>query len=368
MEAGYDYLLLRSGPQQRLFRASGILLAITGAILLSAGIAYYAYAYKARSDLGQLNVSIAQTLPQQSGLGATTAITPSTALGAQAAVRPIAIASPGSQGIGAAPGELAQARFESPPPPNAAPPLPPSPSIADVSASQSPDPPLAEVTVPLQIYPSAVVAQQLYPGEAVKATYWGNPLEYEPTSLLESSLVRGFKSVDSSKMAAVGTLPAPTRVIIPSIGVDSEVAGLEIMDLGDSRAYETPKHVVGHIPEGSNPGEEGSAWLFGHLESPIAREGSVFYELPKIPGLLRQGQDVYVIVENGTQSFLYRITEALVVRQEDLKLDYAYLKELKPEYAQLEPGGANIHLVACVPKLVYDHRLVVSGELVGIRS
>jgi sortase (surface protein transpeptidase) len=30
-------------------------------------------------------------------------------------------------------------------------------------------------------------------------------------------------------------------------------------------------------------------------------------------------------------------------------------------------GEANIHLVACVPRLVYDHRIIVTGELVGVK-
>ena len=169
-------------------------------------------------------------------------------------------------------------------------------------------------------------------------------------------------------MAFPGTLAPPTHLVIPSIGVDSDVSGLEILDLGDSTAYETPKHVVGHIPELSNPGEMGGTWFFGHLESPIAGEGNVFYNLPKIPDLLRRGEDVYVVVDNGSRSYLYQITEAFVVGQEELKLDYGYLQTIRPEYAQLDPEGANIHLVACVPKLVYDSRLVVSGRLVGIRS
>jgi LPXTG-site transpeptidase (sortase) family protein len=109
--------------------------------------------------------------------------------------------------------------------------------------------------------------------------------------------------------------------------------------------------VVGHIPETANPGEKGSGWYFGHLESPIRGEGSVFYDLPKIPSLLRQGEKVYIIVENGEDSFLYQVTETKVVPEDQLKL-----------YDLKEP---TVILVTCVPRLIYDHRLVVTAKLVG---
>ena len=54
MEAGYDYLLLRSAPQQSLFKVSGISLFILGIMLLATGGAYYGYAAKAQSDLDNL--------------------------------------------------------------------------------------------------------------------------------------------------------------------------------------------------------------------------------------------------------------------------------------------------------------------------
>ena len=228
-----------------------------------------------------------------------------------------------------------------------------APQAFVIDAGQALQALLSEATGP-QISPSAIAAQHPYPGEAIKATYWSNPLEYEPASYVESSLIQGFVALDPSQLMTLGTLPAPTRIIIPSIGVDSDVMGLEILDLGDSRAYDTPKHVVGHIPQSANPGERGSTWLFGHLESPIAREGNVFYNLPKVPDLLRKGQEVYTIVENGTSSYLYRITETKVIHQDDIQL--------------FDSGGPLVHMVVCVPRFVYDHRLIVTGELVGIRT
>jgi len=375
MEAGYDYLLLRSRLQRRFIRASAIFLVITGVILLSAGIAYFVYAHRARSNLDDLNVSVTQALiPQGSNLGTEQPLNPPQQA-AEGTTEVYVSPSVGLQESNTPLGELLQARIESPvspteveaipggggsnqlsqPPEGAGPGSGPPPMQVPEGPGDSLLPSgLEMVNQSPQISPSAIAAQQLYPGEALKASYWNNPLGYEPTSHLESSFIQGFKPVDPSMAAPVGTLSAPTRIIIPSIIVDSQVTGLRVLNLGDSRAYETPKNVVGHIPQSANPGEKGGVWLFGHLESPIEGEGNVFYTLPKIAELLRRGEEVYAIIESAKASYLYRIVESRVVHQDDMRL--------------YDTGGPTIHLVTCVPKWVYDHRLIVTGKLVGIRN
>ena len=389
MEAGFDYLLMRPRIKQRFLRVSGMFLVMVGAILLSGGIAYYVYAFKARSDLDNLNYSVVTTQPINDNaltvsqpelvdpvpvttvdtVVETVISTPNNlqviALtlkdsqvttddsNSQVVVREIEKVSDVEQV------SVVQSSVETISEPVA----PPEAGVVTASTS----PPVVE-SPPLQISSSAIASQQLYPGDSLKATYWNNPFQSETDSSLDSSYLRGFKPIDSTSFQPQGTLSAPTHLIIPSIEVETDVRGLEILNLGDSQAYETPNHVVGHIAERSNPGERGSVWLFGHLESPVSGEGNVFYNLPKIPNLLRQGQDVYAIVSNGESSYLYKLTEAFVVHQDQMNLSYAHLKTLKPEFAQLDPSGANIHFVACVPRLVYDHRIVVSGTLVGVRT
>ena len=371
MEIGYDYLLHRPRFQQRFIQASSLLLFVTGALLLIAGIAYFVYAQNATSNLVNLNVvtqppaSIDPGLTNAGavvGIGSIDAATAALiALAEGAGVVPVVplvpsssdevVAPPADQIIDTDPGNT----------------LP----IIDVGADPLlPDP--ADLPLPdntsFQISSDAIASQQLYPGQLINPSAWSDILEYEPASSLEASLIQGFVPVDPSFAPPPGTLTSPNQIIIPSIGVDSNVEGLQIRNLGDSRAYETPNNIVGHIPEGSNPGESGSTWYFGHLESPIAREGNVFYELPKIPEMLRKGQDVYAVVESDSGSFLYQITEAMVVKAEDLSLSYEHLQQQNPDFANLDPNGANLHLVACVPRFVYDHRLVVSGQLIGVRQ
>ena len=151
----------------------------------------------------------------------------------------------------------------------------------------------------------------------------------------------------------ISNIQPSTRILIPSIGVDSPISELSILDLGDNRSYESPDNTVGHIPESADAGEQGTSWFFGHTESPISREGSVFFNLQKVPEKLRNGEDVYIITDNGVNQFLYRATSTKVVHHNDLRLDAT--------------PGANINLVSSVPRFVYDHRLVVSGELIALR-
>ena len=79
-------------------------------------------------------------------------------------------------------------------------------------------------------------------------------------------------------------------------------------------------------------------------------EGNVFRRLPEIEELLRQ-DPVDIIIENEDGGFLYRVVRTTIVHQDDLAL-----------YGS---DGTGITLVACVPTRVYDHRLLVTAELIA---
>ncbi|MDP6107783.1 MAG: sortase [Candidatus Brocadiia bacterium] len=171
-------------------------------------------------------------------------------------------------------------------------------------------------------------------------------------ALADRQVASGFIPVSEASLPASG-LGKPTRVRIPAIGLDSEVMQLEILDLEDARQYQTPPQVVGHIPKSANPGEVGNSWLFGHLESPIRGEGSIFAELPEIHDLLRQGRTVYVIVDSEDGEFLYRVRDFKVIPREELRLE--------------DSSERAVTLVTCWPRFVYDERIVVTTELVGAK-
>ena len=150
-------------------------------------------------------------------------------------------------------------------------------------------------------------------------------------------------------------MPLPTRLIISCIDVDSAIQQLSIVDLGNSGGYETAENVVGHLPGTANPGEAGSVWLFDNLESPLSGVG-VFAQLPEVPSKLRRGDEVYAVVENGTESYRYRLTES---RVEQFNLEYLSLTD---------DGSAQLFMVTAVPRGVYDQHLIVRGVLDGVRS
>ena len=301
MEAGYDYLLLRGRFRRQVAKYTGICLIVVGALLLASGGAYYGYAEVARADLGDLNAAVQEP--------------------ATAGVHPVS--EPGSAAVRQ---PVVETR-ETP-----------------VQARVVP------IVAPI-VAPAAIDSEELYPGDALDPRHWSNPLAYEPMSYIEEALLTGFTPVELDDLAYDGIYPAATRLMVPSIGIDSSVDELEILELGGSRAYETPSNTIGHIPETANAGERGSSWFFGHTESPIGGEGSVFFNLGDIAEKLRNGEEVFIVADNGGQQFLYRVTSSEVVHQEDLSL--------------YDTGEATIHLVSCVPRWVYDHRLVITGELVA---
>ena len=149
------------------------------------------------------------------------------------------------------------------------------------------------------------------------------------------------------------------KLSIPSLGIESAVTELSILDLGDSREYETPDNIIGHIPETADPGELGNGWFFGHLESPLRGEGSVFRRLPEIPMLLRHFAEIgegalYVLLESATGIYLYEVVATNVMHASDLRL--------------YDTDGVYITLVTCVPRLDYSHRLLVTAKLVGVST
>ncbi|MFH1141502.1 MAG: sortase [Chloroflexota bacterium] len=232
----------------------------------------------------------------------------------------------------------------------------PQPSRSMTLAGLRPDlPPPTSVGSPLPDGGSLPdpASLRLYPGERVAFSFWAEPWAAQAVSAAGEEAPQGFLPVGQFVLGARGTLPHATRIRIPAIGVDAGVRQLRILNLGHSREYETPKNVVGHIPESSNPGEEGNAWFFGHLQSPIRGEGAVFQDLPLIPGILRPGQRVYVELDSPSISYLYEVYKTDILHQDDLRL--------------YDIDSATITLVTCVPAFTYDYRLLVTARLVGFK-
>ena len=278
--------------------------------MIAGGVSYLIYARVARSDLPSLEYSVPAEQRPQWGLG-------------PAAPSPVA-PTPASVPTG---GE--------------------TPARTVVAPAPTPAPTSGAVEFP----PAA--AAGLYPASRVNPKYWADPLWAGADPYGGVGLPDGFRLVNARDINLdLGASSPATRMRIPGIALDATVIDLAIVDLEDSRAYETPDNVVGHIPGTSEPGEASKGWYFGHLESTVRGEGSVFRNLPRIPDLIKQ-DPVDVIVQNGDGEFLYRVTDTRVVPEEDLRLE--------------DSTYPAIVLVACVPARVYDHRLLVTAELIAVR-
>jgi sortase (surface protein transpeptidase) len=194
--------------------------------------------------------------------------------------------------------------------------------------------------------------QELYPGTLLPARQWADP---RGSLDLKIPALGGFTPVSASGRASIsGEIGRAERISIPALDLEAGVDELEINDLGNASSYVTPKNTVGHIPSSPNPGSHGNGWYFGHLESPIAGEGNVFSRLPRVPELLRQGNDVHVIIESKGREYLYLVSQTDLIHEDEIELYQA--------------SDARVTLVTCFPRLRYDQRLLVTAQLIGFRD
>ena len=179
-------------------------------------------------------------------------------------------------------------------------------------------------------------------GEPVIKIVDSNPIKVEPSP---------SQNVSTDKIASSELNQSAVHISIPAIKIGSTVVDLNINHNGNSYSWETPKWVVGHIPTTPKPGNNGQGWYFGHLESLIMGEGNVFKGLPRIPPLLKRGEDIYVVLKSLDRKYLYKVYRTEIVHEDDIKITNSDRDE--------------ITLVTCVPRFVYNHRLLVTASLVG---
>ena len=190
--------------------------------------------------------------------------------------------------------------------------------------------------------------------EPPSSGYVAKPAEPDPRlAAIEASIaeVATYIAPTPEDLAAGGALA--TRIRIPAIEVDAAIDELRIRQLGDSLAWETPKRVVGHIPRTAKAGAAGQGWYFGHLESPLRGEGNVFARLPEIPDLAADSP-IYIFLETAGRHYAYQVFVTEVVHEDEIALT--------------DSGAHDITLVTCTPRFYYDHRLLVTAALVGIRD
>ena len=400
----------RDGPagRRRARAAVGVVLLVVGVVVLAATSGYYLYGRFARSNLDDLSFEAerpqfagegygltapaseasirppqstsAVDAPQSTGApqGVATVVSASagaaagnpaanapSAPGLQAAATPsapdapsggAAIAAPGPSQIGAGTGAENFGDTEVPDGtsrpggtatvvPTAVPRVPASSGTPATSAAVSRAPSVSATADPLQF---------TSPDTGPASVGVARPAEPDPRlAAIEASIaeVSTYSAPTPEDLAYGGALA--TRIRIPAIEVDAVVDELRIMKLGDSLAWETPKRVVGHIPRTAKAGAAGQGWYFGHLESPLRGEGNVFARLPELPNLAVDSP-IYIFLETADRHYAYQVYVTEVVYEDDIALT--------------DTGSHDITLVTCTPRFYYDHRLLVTAALVGIRD
>ena len=226
--------------------------------------------------------------------------------------------------------------------------LPPAPTP---TPTEAPSPGGEPAPTPTPAAPEPGLAS-LYPGSLLPARQWADP---RGTIALAQPDLAGFTPLSSVGQPLInGLVGQAERMLIPQLAVDSDVEELSIVNLASSAAFATPKFVVGHIPATPNPGSTGNGWYFGHLESPVEGEGNVFASLPRVADLLRDGEDVHVVLTAAGRDYLYAVSSVDLLHQSEMGL--------------YDSDDARVTLVTCYPRLHYDHRLLVTAHLIGFRD
>lgn len=158
----------------------------------------------------------------------------------------------------------------------------------------------------------------------------------------------GFAPLAQSDVKPIGTLAPAERLIIPELGINVKPSetGLSGETIIDRASVIRPER---YASIQANPGERGAMWFFGEVGSGA---GS-FSSLENAPEMLAKGEDVMIFVDSGPQVYLYAATHTDVIATDELRLS--------------STDRATIHLVVPVPSGLFDHFLVLSGELVGVK-
>lgn len=175
-----------------------------------------------------------------------------------------------------------------------------------------------------------------------------SPLALQPGAYADAVAGLGFTPLAQSDARPLGTLPPAQRLMVPQLGISATIdpkfpTGGTIV----SQSNATDSDGLNALR--ANPGERGAMWFFGETGQRINDFGG----LTEAPGLLTGDEDILMYVDNGAGIYLYAATHTDVFPASELRLSGS--------------ERATIHLAVPVPSGLYDHFLVLSGELVGVK-
>lgn len=159
----------------------------------------------------------------------------------------------------------------------------------------------------------------------------------------------GYAKIPSAAAWPVGTQPPASRLIVPALGIDARLDEVSVSGSSIANYAAGDNPAAGYASVTANPGERGAIWLFGPAGSGVRSFGN----LTRAPGLINEGDELLMFVNTSDRDYLYAGTHTEVVKADRLRLN--------------STDRSTIHLVVPVPNGWYDHFLILSGELVGIR-
>lgn len=141
---------------------------------------------------------------------------------------------------------------------------------------------------------------------------------------------------------SVINLRGATRVVVDSVGIDSEVRSVGYSFNNGRLQYDVPRIEAGQYVGTAAPGDTGNTVIGGHVAN---RGGSAVFE--HLPGV--KAGDV-IQVYSGDRLFRYSVTEIKVVAAEATTV-------------MGQTHDATLTLITCFPGQDYSERLVVVGKL-----
>lgn len=145
-----------------------------------------------------------------------------------------------------------------------------------------------------------------------------------------------------SSVAGVSTGGLPTRIVVPSAGVDAAVAEVGVTVAGGKAAWETAWRAAGHHLDSAMPGQPGNMVITGHVSVADRSNVAVFQNLETV------AEGDFVEVFSGEQRYTYQVDRVLVVPPSAVKL-------LRSD------ATSTVTLITCTRDL--KNRLVVIGKL-----
>ncbi|MET7382139.1 class F sortase [Streptomyces sp. NPDC005526] len=182
----------------------------------------------------------------------------------------------------------------------------------------------------------------------------GSPTQVRPTTVYSSAPdVPGIEATSPPPTADDSlSRSEPTRLSIPSIGVNAPFTKLNIGPSGQLQAPPPNNtNLVGWFEGGVSPGERGASIVVGHLDTKIGR--AVFADLDT----LRHGSLVKITRADGVTA-RFKVDSVQVFSKANFPNDKVYADTPTPELRLITCGGAYNHTVRD-----YEDNVVVFAHL-----